>query len=309
MAIPNDFSSLKRAEEPDRPDRRREKRAKRQRRVGGEPFPRESERRGAGKRRQRGGEDHLRQRGEANPGAAGGEQLGVAAAESVAPAAAREEPADERHQIARRQRCAARLAARAGPDDSAVRGQAADDDADKAADDRRRDKQAPAGDALLHQAGLRRTSVPARSSCSVRKIEASRPAQPRPIASISSCSQRAARRIGVDVARARSSASPRSLRASASEKRGAKSPLRKVSGRRTLRLIMLPSAASLKTLTIVAASIPALTPTVQHSAITRSSVKLAELCMILAIDPVPIGPVWMMRLAIASSNGRARAKV
>ena len=72
---------------------------------------------------------------------------------------------------------------------------------------------------------------------------------------------------------------------------------------------MLPSAASLKTLTIVAASIPALTPTVQHSAITRSSVKLAELCMILAIDPVPIGPVWMMRLAIASSNGRARAKV
>src|ERR1700746_3057520 len=69
---------------------------------------------------------------------------------------------------------------------------------------------------------------------------------------------------------------------------------------------MLPSAASLKTLTIVAASIPALTPTVQHSAMTRSSVKLAELCMILAIDPVPMPPVWITRLAIASSRGRAR---
>jgi hypothetical protein len=44
----------------------------------------------------------------------------------------------------------------------------------------------------------------------------------------------------------------------------------------------------LKTLTIVAASIAALTPAVQHSAMTRSSVKLALLCMILAIDPVPM---------------------
>src|SRR5262245_10966842 len=36
---------------------------------------------------------------------------------------------------------------------------------------------------------------------------------------------------------------------------------------------------------------PALTPTVQHSAITRSSVKLAQLCMSLATEPVPRPPV------------------
>lgn len=70
---------------------------------------------------------------------------------------------------------------------------------------------------------------------------------------------------------------------------------------------MLPSAASPNTLTIVAASMPALTPAVQHSAMTRSSVKVALLCRILAIDPVPMPPVWMMRLAIASSSGRARS--
>ena len=58
-----------------------------------------------------------------------------------------------------------------------------------------------------------------------------------------------------------------------------------------MRLIICPSAASLNTLTIIAASIPALTPVVQHSAMTRSRVKLALLCMILAIDPVPICPV------------------
>jgi len=53
----------------------------------------------------------------------------------------------------------------------------------------------------------------------------------------------------------------------------------------------------------------ALTPAVQHSAISISSVKLAQLCMILAIDPVPMPPVWRTRFAIASSNGRARSKV
>jgi len=79
--------------------------------------------------------------------------------------------------------------------------------------------------------------------------------------------------------------------ASASENRASKLPCNQVAGRRTLRLIICPSAASLKTLTIVATSSPALTPVVQHSAMTRSSVKLALLCMILAIDPVPIWPV------------------
>ncbi len=63
----------------------------------------------------------------------------------------------------------------------------------------------------------------------------------------------------------------------------------------------------MKTLTIVAGSIPALTPAVQHSAITRSSVNVALLCMILAIEPVPMPPVCMTRLAIASSSGRARS--
>jgi len=41
---------------------------------------------------------------------------------------------------------------------------------------------------------------------------------------------------------------------------------------------------------------------------TISSVKLALLCMILAIDPVPMPPVQMTRLATASSNDRARSK-
>jgi len=41
---------------------------------------------------------------------------------------------------------------------------------------------------------------------------------------------------------------------------------------------------------------------------TISSVKMALLCMILAIDPVPMPPVQMTRLATASSNGRARSE-
>jgi hypothetical protein len=42
----------------------------------------------------------------------------------------------------------------------------------------------------------------------------------------------------------------------------------------------VPSAASLNTRTSVAASIPALTPAVQHSASKRSSVKLAQLWVV-----------------------------
>src|SRR3989442_97680 len=128
-------------------------------------------------------------------------------------------------------------------------------------------------------------------------MDASRSAQPRAIASTSSCSHSAPRRIGVSEARASSSARPRSFRASFKAKRGSKLPRRYVAGSRTLRLIMLPSAAFLKTSTMVSGATPALTPTVQHSAIVRSRVKLAQLCMILQTEPQPMAPTWMTRAA------------
>jgi hypothetical protein len=122
-------------------------------------------------------------------------------------------------------------------------------------------------------------------------MELSRFAQPRAVASAISCSHSVPRRIGTPVARASSTARPRSFRASASEKRGSKSPRRYVAGSRTFRLIMWPSAAWLNTSTMTSGAIPAFTATVQHSAITRSSVNVAQLCMILAMEPEPIGPV------------------
>src|SRR5438093_13784474 len=53
---------------------------------------------------------------------------------------------------------------------------------------------------------------------------------------------------------------------------------------------MGPRAAWLTTSTMTSGAMPALTPTAQHSAITRSSVKLAQLCMSFAIDPEPMPP-------------------
>ena len=52
-----------------------------------------------------------------------------------------------------------------------------------------------------------------------------------------------------------------------------------------------PSAAFMKTSTSVSGATPALTPAVQHSAMMRSRLKLAQLCISLQTQPLPMAPV------------------